>query len=59
MNYNSLSDVVPMVATIMGRWDRNKVRTDIVELMEDIKDYRWRELCASVGLDPYPPPDVD
>ena len=57
MYYNSLNDVVPTVAAIMGRWDRNKVRTDIVELMHDIKDYRWRELCASVGLDPCPQVD--
>ena len=59
MYYNNINDVVPVVATIMGRWDRNKVRQDVVELMADIKDHRWRELCASVGLDPYPPPDVD
>jgi len=57
MYYNSLNDVVPTVAAIMGRWDRNKVRTDVVELMRDIKDYTWRELCASVGLDPCPQVD--
>jgi hypothetical protein len=57
MYYNSANDVVPVVAAIMGRWDRNEVRTDMVELMHDIKDYRWRELCASVGLDPCPQVD--
>jgi len=57
--YNNINDVVPVVATILGRWDRNKVRKDVVELMDHIKNRRWHELCASVGLDPYPAPDVD
>jgi len=57
MYFNSLNDVVPTVAAIMGRWNRQKIRTEIVELMYEINDCRWRELCATAGLDPYPEVD--
>ena len=51
--FNSLDDVVPSVATIMGRWDRNAIKAQIVDAMREIKDHRWRVLCESMGLEPY------
>jgi hypothetical protein len=52
-HFNSLDDVVPSVATIMGRWDRNAIRAQIVDAMREVRDYRWRVLCESMGLEPY------
>jgi len=54
---NPWNDVVPSVATVMGRWDRNAIKTQIVDAMREVRDYRWKVLCASIGLDPYPQVD--
>jgi hypothetical protein len=41
----------------MGRWDRNAIKAQIVDAMREVRDYRWKVLCASIGLDPYPQVD--
>jgi hypothetical protein len=51
--FRSLNDVASVVATVMGRWDRNRIRSQMRAAMIQMRFRRFHNLYESMDFTPY------